>query len=97
MSEEKKLLSFENVKSSLVAVFFIGAAWTRLEYKMDEMNTATKNLLEKYVIANDLQKEMLSYRITELKNKVDENAIDIVAINEFLKPDEIRPKKYTRR
>jgi len=97
MSEEKRLLSFDNVKSSLVAVFFIGAAWTRLEYKMDQMNTDTKNLLEKYVIANDLQKEMLSYRITELKNKVDANTYEIGVINEFLKPDEIRPKKYSKK
>jgi len=97
MSEEKRLFSFEKVKSSIVAVFFIGAAWTRLEYKMDAMNTDTKNLLEKYVISNDLQKEMLSYRISELKATVENNTTDIISIKEFLKPDEIKPRKYANK
>lgn len=91
---EKSLFSFDNIKTSLVTVFFIGCAWTRLEYKMDEMNTATKVLLEKYVLTNDFEKKMLSYRIDELKAQVDINTMTIKAITEFIKPDEIKRKKY---
>lgn len=91
---EKGLFSFENIKSTVVGVFLIGAAWARLEYKMDEMNTATKTLLEKYVIANDYDKKIIGYQIDQIKAQLDVNTMTIKAITEFIKPEEVRRKKY---
>lgn len=90
------LFSFENIKGALVGVFLIGAAWTRLEYKMDQQNTATKVLLEKYVISNDYDKKILGYQLEQLRAQVDINTVTIKAITEFIKPEEVRPKKYIR-
>lgn len=94
MPEEKKLFSNDQVIRLVISVFLIGGAWARLEYKMDEMNTATKTVLEKYVILNDKDKEILLMKFTQVKAQVDLNTTAIEAIADFIKPEEPKLKKY---
>lgn len=75
-------------------VFLIGAAWTRLEYKMDQMNTATQVIIEKYVISNDKDKEIFLMKIQSVQSQLDVNTVTIKAITEFIKPEEVKPKNY---
>lgn len=88
------LFSFDNIKSALVGVFLIGAPWTRLEYKMDQMNTATQVIIEKYVISNDKDKEIFLMKIQSVQSQLDVNTVTIKSITEFIKPEEVKPKNY---
>ena|ERR1700748_3835474 len=88
MSESQtQLFSFDNIKSVIGGVILISLAWARLEYKSNEQHQELKAMIEKYIVSNDKDKEMLAYQLGELRDQVDVNTITIKAITDFIKPD----------
>jgi len=96
MSEEKKLFSNEQVIRLLIGMFLIGAAWARLEYKIDKKFDETRSMFREYVIANDAEKKAMMVQMATLKDQLDINTMTIKAIADFIKPDEVERKYYRK-
>lgn len=97
MSEEKKLFSTDQWLRIIIGVFAIGAAWSRLEYKMDQMNEKTNSMFREYIIANDADKKAITVQMTSFKEQLDLNSMAIKAIADFIKPEDVEWKEYKRR
>lgn len=85
----------ESIKS-LSIIFVIGVAWARMEYKSDKQYQEIKEVLSVYVANNEKDKEMLTYKIGELRNQVDVNTLTIKTITEFVKPEDVRRRRYEK-
>lgn len=80
----------------LAPIFLIGVAWARLEYKSEKQFQEMKALFQVYVEKNDGEKKMLTYQLGEVKNQVDVNTLTIKAITEFVKPEDVRRRRYEK-
>lgn len=99
MSQEltnKRPFPTDQVLRLATALFLIGAAWARLEYKMDAATAETRSIFKEYVVQNEADKKMIKYQHDILVKQVEVNELTIQTIANYLKPDEptIRDKRY---
>lgn len=87
MAPEKtqSLFSFENIKSVIVGVFLIGAAWSRMEYKINEMSVQMLNKIDMHIQADGWEKK-------EIKKDVSELNVSVNTMKEYLNSEFIRPE-----
>lgn len=80
----------------IFGAFVIGGAWTRLEYKSNELTRQILKKIDEHIISDGFEKKMLDNRLVELSERI--STLEYNANNsEFVRPNDLRLQNKKRR
>ncbi|MFA7287656.1 MAG: hypothetical protein WC055_02135 [Melioribacteraceae bacterium] len=102
IEKENNILENTYVKTigkAVIWAFFVGAAWQRLEYKIDETTEKVIKKIDEHIISDKFEKQMLSNELSQLRSMVEDVQDQVKQINPnaFVRPDEVRIQTKRRR
>jgi len=83
----------------MMYMFFIGGAWARLEYKMNESSERILKRIDEHIISDRFEKQIIEAKISQLVERIEKATeySDNFTPREFIRPSETRMESGKKR